>query len=210
MMTPQAQRIVIAEACGWGFVPSGDDASGRAFPESWIHEDGGEVFDVKDLPNYPADLNALHEAEESLNSIQALGYVDELNKLTTWMKHITPYEMIHATAAQRAEAFLRFLAGVSHTMSRTLRLVRAFVVVDHRVERRALVRDVRKDDGPDRLESVHVGNERLRLVHRNGLANVFRRQECAESVQFETIWHHSHRLTAWKRQNSVQLATGFN
>jgi hypothetical protein len=83
-MTPEAQRIAIAEECGW--------KTGYRDPEAW-----------HPLPDYLNDLNAMHEAEKMLVSLQWVSYSRRLQTLcdesVTWP--------IHATASQRAEAFLR-------------------------------------------------------------------------------------------------------
>jgi hypothetical protein len=99
-MTPEQQRIVIAEACGWENVAprivknvkhQGDDIT------VGIWSDNGWI------PDYLNDLNAMHEAEKVLVSLQWVSYLKRLQTLcdesVTWP--------IHATAAQRAEAFLR-------------------------------------------------------------------------------------------------------
>jgi len=83
MMTPEKQRIAIAEACGWRIAE-------RVLPELQI------------LPNYTEDLNAMHEAEKVLNQKQKEDYFFIiLNFYGNWPK------AIQATADQRAEAFLR-------------------------------------------------------------------------------------------------------
>lgn len=102
-MTPEAQRIAIAEACGWKFSPHWT-LSGQDCYEHPSHD----PKPVSQLPNYPNDLNAMHEAEMTLNwneqeSFQADNYRDALTKECGHDRDI-----IHvATAAQRAEAFLR-------------------------------------------------------------------------------------------------------
>lgn len=74
-MTPEQQRIAIAEVCGWE--PVSDDQ----------------------LPNYLKDLNAMHEAEKTIKGTSSWRtYKYELS--------LMPIDEIHATAAQRAEAFL--------------------------------------------------------------------------------------------------------
>jgi hypothetical protein len=98
-MTPQKQRIAIAEACGLtNVVPvvirnvrhQGDDITVR------ISSDSGQV------PDYIYDLNAMHDAEKVLTGEQVAAYV------TTLYLEVQPKPMLHhATAAQRAEAFLR-------------------------------------------------------------------------------------------------------
>ena len=99
-MTPEAQRIAIAEACGWTNVAprivknvkhQGDDIT------VGIWSDNGWI------PDYLNDLNAMHEAEKVLfgrNDWSACKYDEYLIVATSSWKW-------NATAAQRAEAFLR-------------------------------------------------------------------------------------------------------
>jgi hypothetical protein len=84
-MKPEAQRIAIAEACGWKWFQKGH-------PEHDVHWQSPQG-DYTNLPNYLNDLNAMHEAEETLNGQQSDAY---FRRITSW-----------ATATQRAEAFLR-------------------------------------------------------------------------------------------------------
>lgn len=105
-MTPEKQRIAIAEACGWKNVDAG---SGRVWGVTTRHKGTPSEFDVcVDVPNYPFDLNAMHEAEMILP--RPTYHVDYWQKgygrFQTLLAEftITPYS---ATAAQRAEAFLR-------------------------------------------------------------------------------------------------------
>ena len=83
-MTPEAQRIAIAEACGWKT------------------EYRDAVSSVTALPDYLNDLNAMHDAEKVLTSEQVTSYVYSLESMNE--RWSTP---AFATAAQRAEAFLR-------------------------------------------------------------------------------------------------------
>ena len=105
-MTPEKQRIAIAEACGWRIAK-------RVLPESkeeaiacWIQPNGNE-WQEQILPNYTKDLNAMHEAEKILirPNLYAKGgwgmYLSHLSKVTD------EQHPIDATATQRAEAFLR-------------------------------------------------------------------------------------------------------
>ncbi len=91
-MKPELQRIRIAKACG--------------FDEShWIELEGGIVFGTSgSLPDYPNDLNAMHEAEVV---IIKLGYTAIRTYEDLLQKQIA--NIIFATAAQRAEAFLKAL-----------------------------------------------------------------------------------------------------
>jgi hypothetical protein len=54
---------------------------------------------LRNLPDYLNDLNAMHEAEKVLDSTQGDRYFELLDQLDV--------PSISATAAQRAEAFLR-------------------------------------------------------------------------------------------------------
>jgi len=95
-MKPEEQRIAIAETCGFKREERGYGSYTRI-------EDGEEfTYYSHDLPDYLNDLNAMHEAEKVLDE-EAFGeyrhhLIDKLK--TSWGV---------ATAAQRAEAFLKTL-----------------------------------------------------------------------------------------------------
>jgi len=90
-MSPEAQRIAIAEACGWK--KGGLDCDGY---QIWIHPSGARQYWAY-VPDYLNDLNACHEMEKVLNSSQILPY------LVMLQPHYFP------TASQRCEAFLKTL-----------------------------------------------------------------------------------------------------
>jgi hypothetical protein len=59
-------------------------------------------------PDFLHDLNAMHEAEETLNAHQSIAYIDELFKVRHGGSFNGKWQnIVLATAAQRAEAFLR-------------------------------------------------------------------------------------------------------
>jgi hypothetical protein len=96
-MKPEKQRIAIAEACG---IVSKDQ---------WgpLYKTARGVLRV--CPDYLNDLNAMHQAEmvlsrgEHYNQTGGFGlYVQNLDFVRCGRKHL-----IEATAAERAEAFLR-------------------------------------------------------------------------------------------------------
>lgn len=99
-MTPEAQRIAIAEACGWK----------RAFENpGWRWCRDGEFAS---LPDYPNDLNAMHEAEARLTDEQQPLYFDWLSITSGARIGESPlyaFTIATSTAAQRAEAFLKTL-----------------------------------------------------------------------------------------------------
>jgi hypothetical protein len=97
-MTPEQQRIRIAEFCGW------KDCHLSA---SWasiigtLYEVNGNQYAM--IPNYFSDLNAMHEAEKILTAQQRRSYVSYIFNLPASECESNTF----ATAAQRAEAFLR-------------------------------------------------------------------------------------------------------
>jgi hypothetical protein len=100
-MNQEKQRIAIAEACGWVMkTEQVEHTNWSQWTETrkfWVspHRKRGE------LPDYLNDLNAMHEAEKVLtDSDQKHKYASLLGRHDYWL-------LIHATAAQRAEAFLR-------------------------------------------------------------------------------------------------------
>jgi len=103
-MTPEQQRIAIAEACGistkcncidWGAM---DHLSNCPAHSNQIEK----------LPNYLNDLNAMHEAEKTLTRRQWENYYLKFKGA-----HEFSWELIRtcmkSTAADRAENFLRTL-----------------------------------------------------------------------------------------------------
>ena len=88
-MSPDSQLIAIAEACG---IVSKDKWGSLYKTPRGI---------LRDCPDYPTDLNAMHEAEKVLTLPERRKY------RKTLLGHCEPASIaIHATAAQRAEAFL--------------------------------------------------------------------------------------------------------
>ena len=98
-MSPDSQRIAIAEACGW-----------EPLPEGHFHPDNpvGQT-----MPDYLADLNAMHEAEQCLWRKDFLARDTFIDHLARILNPVHGYRdqlgqhLLDATAAQRAEAFLR-------------------------------------------------------------------------------------------------------
>lgn len=107
-MTDEQIRIAIAEALGYTHVRIIKDIEGP--PDAVI---GHHPTKPHSVPNYPADLNAMHEAEKTLTENQWSKYVALLTG-RDWIcdRVITSdaaQQAIHATARQRATAFLRTL-----------------------------------------------------------------------------------------------------
>jgi hypothetical protein len=91
-MTPEQQRIAIAEFCGW---------KDCHLSESWasiigtLYEVNGNQYAM--IPNYFSDLNAMHEAWQLLTHEQKLAYRREIaliasrevpNRQSHWLEDI--------------------------------------------------------------------------------------------------------------------------
>lgn len=107
-MTYEAQRIAIAEACGWKIATPPDYEDGALM--------GHIDFDIKTpmlwdkVPDYLNDLNAIHKAEQIIPDGKWKGYVNALrNEFLEITNGSTALGAYQATATQRAEAFLRTL-----------------------------------------------------------------------------------------------------
>jgi len=104
-MTPEAQRIAIAKVCG--YTDEGPNCPPGKF-RFW-RPGGYKTDSVYRLPNYLNDLNAMHEAEKLLKSEQHFTFQVELARVINTTTYPLNFALLHATAAQRAEAFLRTL-----------------------------------------------------------------------------------------------------
>jgi len=97
-MNKEKQRIKIAEACGYG----------GSYTPLWNSLGKPNCH----LPDYLNDLNAMHEAEKTMNDHTYGEYSVKLNTIACNIqcgnKSSCGYT-ISATAAQRAEAFLKTL-----------------------------------------------------------------------------------------------------
>ena len=109
-MNPKEQRIAIAGACGWTnlelkqLFETEEDNVKLALVGSPPGITGGG----KRVPDYLNDLNACHEMEKSLTDDQTEDYLINL----AWNdrdKIMDEHVLAFATAAQRAEAFLKTL-----------------------------------------------------------------------------------------------------
>lgn len=104
-MTPEEQRIAIAEACGWKYVEginvsSLSHSGATSCADCWVCPKRGAGYGAYEPPNYLNDLNAMHEAEKVLTTAQATTMSQYLHRRLGMLWGF-------ATASQRAEAFLR-------------------------------------------------------------------------------------------------------
>ena len=111
-MTPQQQRIAIAEACGWKW---------EILWTGELHgKPTGEQGPFREVPDYLNDLNAMHKAEKVLwDTEKAMEFTNQLVGIVCsargfrWDKGTSDDHLMclsHATAAERAEAFLRTIS----------------------------------------------------------------------------------------------------
>ena len=107
-------RIAIAEHCGW--------------TRNWQHgqwvicrpdgicdycdPDPDAKWETHRLPDYPNDLNAMHEAEKTLTQELRVLYCNNLAKVCG-----TEKDKLFATAPQRAEAFCRTIGKWMTTLN---------------------------------------------------------------------------------------------
>jgi hypothetical protein len=103
-MNKEKQRIAIAEACG---LPKPYSMCFGKVPNTLCHSVmvTNGVKHGMPIPDYLQDLNAMHEAENTLSVRDKQGYISILRNICTvagcWPET--------ATAAQRARAFLETL-----------------------------------------------------------------------------------------------------
>lgn len=127
-MNQDKQRIAIAEACGWerrsnphGLMWNHARKVASLIPgmpasKAKLKMTHGETDGVV-IPDYLNDLNAMHEAEKTLDDDQRVEYVRRLTdcdfvepeELDMLIEHSDRdlWQSAHATAAKRAEAFLK-------------------------------------------------------------------------------------------------------
>lgn len=113
-MTSEAQKIAIAKKCGWtccgqvqGLNPHGL-VPWRKIDNYTTQQVLNHEVPLDTLPDYLNDLNAMHEAEKTLNPDLAAKYARVLTSIA-WQSKQPVFAPIAATAAQRAEAFLKAL-----------------------------------------------------------------------------------------------------
>jgi hypothetical protein len=105
-VSPQAQRIAIAEACGWQFANPHSPETKETAIMCWVRP-GNSFWQTEELPDYLTDLNAMHEAEKMLTEEQRIAYSDCTYDIALKAQKKTgKWRWISLTAAQRAEAFL--------------------------------------------------------------------------------------------------------
>jgi hypothetical protein len=107
-ITTDEINTTIAKACGWRWQKDYDPLR-----DGWWVNPNGEAHDFNLAPpNYCADLNAMHEAENIVTGdiLTCLKYQRELTSVMgLWCFDSDTRYLWHATARQRAEAFMTTL-----------------------------------------------------------------------------------------------------
>lgn len=134
-MTPNEMDVAIAEHLGWRckftdctVSPVTEYAFGGMYVQSggsygWSENgrfssrtgkalsQAAFAMELCHIPNYSGDLNAMHEAEESLTAKERAAYAEQLTHAIRDQERVGFYHerfvCIHLEASQRAEAFLR-------------------------------------------------------------------------------------------------------
>lgn len=126
-MSPEAQQIAIAKARGWTDVKMGQPWM-TEFPEDFPNIPCGVRPENPErtaparwgpVPNYLADLNAMHEARAVIrdNTELRVKYLNALRRIVarrcpknkSGMSLVSDFHQLDATAAEHAEAFLSTL-----------------------------------------------------------------------------------------------------
>lgn len=126
-MNPKEQRLAIAKVCGWSWMTKYGSSTSQHFNKysedsirelkliGFIEGQHGEpelsdIYGIDSVPDYLNDLNAMHQVEKKL---QGVGYDwTQYSEYCRQIYDITKRDGQHpysATAAQRAEAFLKTL-----------------------------------------------------------------------------------------------------
>lgn len=114
-MTDNEMRVAIAEACGWRWRRANNSERCAWFdPSGNLTEWTMPIKECVGLPDYPNDLNAMHEAVIAAK-IPDKQWSDALMRViqdeTCCGAVEARYATANATARQRAEAFLRTVGG---------------------------------------------------------------------------------------------------
>lgn len=113
-MTPEEQRIAIAEACGWKTPNPRHYTKSTPVHPLWKHRpewDGVKHSATSSpvaIPDYLNDLNAMAQAEATVPYKLQPVLVDKLKRFVMrYEEGVSDWDVYTATADQRAEAFLR-------------------------------------------------------------------------------------------------------
>lgn len=103
-MTPESQRVAIAEACGWRPVKQ-SWPSAPYERTAWVLDGVTQDIGVTHLPDYLSDLNAMHEALKS----QSAEFRINFRAIIFTMANDTGVIVFDFGPDKWAEAFIRTL-----------------------------------------------------------------------------------------------------
>lgn len=99
-LTPEQRRIEVAKLLGW-------KKKREIEPGYWTwYSPNGDLAGQPCIPDYCSDLNAMHEAENTMNDLQKISYIYALDRAAKPNPSIHDWNVINATADQRATAFI--------------------------------------------------------------------------------------------------------
>lgn len=117
-MTPEEQRIALAEWAGWKYSPAANSSIKHEAIMAW-YRPGNSPWHLEQLPDYPNDINAVHELIHRLPSgLREVTFISKLAKVcgfdpqgeNAWDRlHAGRFAVVNATATQRCEALLKTL-----------------------------------------------------------------------------------------------------
>lgn len=108
-MTPEEQRIALAEWAGWKYSPAANSSIKHEAIMAW-YRPGNSPWHLEQLPDYLNDLNAVHELEMKLTDEEfdkfrwVLWDLVKRGSVKEWER-----AQLSSTAAQRCEALLKTL-----------------------------------------------------------------------------------------------------
>ncbi len=99
-MSDAELRIMLAELDGWKRHDKHEDGfgAGQRLTTGW-NNPGGIWF--RKLPDFTADLNAVHQVEKTLTLDQSTRYMSDL-----WPRGYAPFQAVSAKARQRTIALI--------------------------------------------------------------------------------------------------------
>ena len=97
-LSPEEKCMKVAELCGW------HHSDGYWWKHTSVKPQVDGVRGMEAVPNYLTDLNAMHEAEDTIHNEDFSN--PEWLKFLMNMGKVINQRRAHASAAQRAEAFV--------------------------------------------------------------------------------------------------------
>jgi hypothetical protein len=99
-MKPRGQELNIAEIIGWTKLREVSDGE-------WIWKTpSGQTVGQVMVANYSRNLNAMREAETTLDAQQRITYQGKLSDVCHRDPSCACWDLIHASASEKAKAFL--------------------------------------------------------------------------------------------------------